>query len=99
MLCLINSITSCPRSDECDLAEACLDGAEKVRKWFGPKGPQMSTEQITIRLPIERVAALRAAAKAETRSLAQQVEHLLKQTDPGLRSKALETTTVKGVAD
>ncbi|HEY8751399.1 MAG TPA: hypothetical protein VIM11_25690 [Tepidisphaeraceae bacterium] len=39
----------------------------------------MSTEQITIRLPVERVAALKAAAMAETRSLAQQVEHLLKQ--------------------
>jgi hypothetical protein len=41
----------------------------------------MSTEQITIRLPVERVAALKAAAQAETRSLAQQVEHLLKQGD------------------
>lgn len=44
--------------------------------------PSMKTEQITIRLPTARVAALKAAAKAEHRSLAQQVEHLLAQTDP-----------------
>lgn len=37
----------------------------------------MSTEQITIRLPVQRVAALKAAARAEHRSLAQQVEHML----------------------
>ena len=41
----------------------------------------MSTEQITIRLPVERVAVLREGAKAGTRSLAQEVEHLLKQND------------------
>lgn len=35
------------------------------------------TEQVTVRLPVERVAALKAAAKAEHRSLAQQIEHLL----------------------
>ena len=37
----------------------------------------MTTQQITIRLPAERVAALKAAARAGHRSLAQQVEHEL----------------------
>jgi hypothetical protein len=39
------------------------------------------TEQITIRLPQARVQALRAKAKAEHRSLAQQVEHQLAASD------------------
>lgn len=41
----------------------------------------MATEQITIRLPVERVQALKATAKAEHRSLAQQVEHRLDRAD------------------
>lgn len=41
----------------------------------------MSTDQITIRLPKARVAALKQAARAEHRSLAQQVEHLLASID------------------
>lgn len=41
----------------------------------------MSTEQITVRLPVNRVAALRAAAKAEHRSLAGEVEHRLAIAD------------------
>jgi len=41
----------------------------------------MSTEQITIRLPVERVASLRANAKAQHRSLAQEVEHALSEGD------------------
>lgn len=39
------------------------------------------TDQITIRLPKARVAALRDAAKAQHRSLAQQVEHQLAAAD------------------
>lgn len=40
-----------------------------------------ATEQITIRLPTARVHALKAEAKAEHRSLAQQVEHMLAMHD------------------
>lgn len=39
------------------------------------------TEQITIRLPAERVARLKAAAQAEHRSLARQIEHMLTIAD------------------
>jgi hypothetical protein len=41
----------------------------------------MATEQITIRLPVERVALLRDQARTEHRSIAQQVEHLLDRAD------------------
>jgi hypothetical protein len=41
----------------------------------------ITTKQITIRLPIERVEALQAAAKADHRSLAQQIEHQLAVSD------------------
>lgn len=41
----------------------------------------MKTEQITIRLPEDRVALLKRAAKVEHRSLAKQIEHLLTIAD------------------
>lgn len=41
----------------------------------------MATEQITIRLPVERVALLRDQARTEHRSIAQQVEHRLDRAD------------------
>jgi hypothetical protein len=41
----------------------------------------MSTRQITVRLPVERVEALQQQAKAEHRSLAQQIEHRLTIAD------------------
>ena len=44
-------------------------------------GVRMSTKQITIRLPAERVEALQAAAKAEHRSLAGEIEHRLAMLD------------------
>ena len=41
----------------------------------------MKTEQITIRLPIERVADIRAQAKSQHRSIAQEIEHRLTIAD------------------
>lgn len=41
----------------------------------------MSTTQITIRLPDERVEALKRQAKDQHRSIAQQIEHRLAMAD------------------
>jgi len=38
-----------------------------------------NTTQITVRLPNDRVAKLKAAAEAEHRTLAKQLEHMLAQ--------------------
>lgn len=64
----------------------------------------MATEQITIRLPVERVRDLKATATAEHRSLAQQVEHRLTIADapppaPGLALHPTIMARIKEVAE